>query len=323
MSPVRFVPDGGMRKPKLGLTWTERALLRLMSLRRGACRRLRERWNAEYAIFSDHFAVPVWKFLALERCRADVSTLVLGSSHAYYGYFAEQDEFNLADVSCDFHLASALLGYWLSRGLPALRRVVLFYDDFGPGNVLEKSSEVYRMIPYVRLYGMEIGSHRSDTNLYLSYDDLCAAFDRGMRRFRPIVDDGYRGNFGYGFRPYKSPQGILEKRVRGHLKLNSGEECVHIARMIADLKPLGIRLTLVMPPLREDYRSLLPKDRGVLFRALWRTGISPQDIEFVDLLDSSLFTSGDFNDMDHLNENGARKLSACVRTSANKGGVHA
>ena len=301
-----------MTKPKSSLRWFERIVLALVPGRERR-RRFRRLLKDGRAVFAEHFVVPYWKFLALSRDRDRVSTLVVGSSHAYYGYFAEEGEFNLADVSCDLRRSFELLSYWLSCGMKGLRRVVLFYDVFSPGNVLERSSESFRLVPYVRLYGFRTDKPRQDTGVGIPYAELDGIFERGLRGYHPQIDDDYRGNFGYGFTPYRSPDEQLDRRVRGHLRLNSGGESAYVERIRALLHGSGIGLTLVLPPLREDFRALLPDDRRSLLRGLDEAEVGREGLHILNLIDAPEFSRADFNDMDHLNERGARKLAALVR----------
>lgn len=255
------------------------------------------------------------KYEALSRCRNEIETLVLGSSHALYGYWAEKGEFNLAEPSQDLFCSYKVLEHWINKGMSRLKRVILFVDVFAPGNVLAKSSECFRLVTYRHLYGLDVKPLRSDTALGFSYDEVEKLFSRQVVQYHPLEDRAYRGNFSKkDGKPFKAPDSTLQARVASHLKLNKGDELRRIDKMIDLLNARGIDLVLVEPPLREDFRRELPEDRERLREALYRDVSQLTKVRRIDLIDCEAFKRGDFNDMDHLNEKGARKLAKIVRS---------
>lgn len=280
-------------------------------------RALTLRWLTGREFFRSHFALPLDKKAWMERYRADVETLVLGSSHALYDYRAEGSAFNLADISSDFRRAHDLLAYWLDRGLPSLRHVILFYDVFSPGNVLERCSVSFRLIPYRRAYGFRTDACRRDTTMGVGYGTLDAVFRRQARRPRPCPASDYRGNIDWHLAG-GMPDSVVDSRVAMHLKLNRGDECRYVAMIHGLLRTRGVRLTIVIPPLRDDYRQRLPVDRAVLTVPLMESVRGLDGVDIVDLIDNPAFTHSDFVDMDHLNAVGAEKLTRIVTAAASE-----
>lgn len=194
-------------------------------------------------IFRTVLIRPVLNHRAMMRDRHRVRTLVLGSSHALYGYPAGRGEFNLSDVSCDFRLAHAVLNHYLSEGMPRLKKVILFYDVFSPGNRLERSSECFRLAPYDCLYGFSLEGMREDTALGLPYREIRDRYRRFLPTFCPDVPADYRGNQTLEqYEAFRYSDSALEERVRGHLKLNRGMECVHVDAMATLLNEKALRL---------------------------------------------------------------------------------
>ena len=246
-------------------------------------RRMRKDVDFELEVFTTFFGGTVLKKAAMEVLRNQVECLVLGSSHAVFGYYAEGAEFNLADVSADLRLNRELLSYWLERGMSRLKRVVVFFDVFSPGNVMERSSEGFRIIPYVRLYGFDRGhAVRTDTSIGCDYAFAARAFDRYAPAFDAGDVIGYRGNPDKALRRSAVLDAELGHRVECHLKLAKGDEMTHLRAMREQLAPRGAELVIVLPPLRRDYLDELAR-RGYDWR-LARESLSGYSV--CDLHDS-------------------------------------
>ncbi|MBQ4346918.1 MAG: SGNH/GDSL hydrolase family protein [Firmicutes bacterium] len=64
---------------------------------------------------------------------------------------------------------------------------------------------------------------------------------------------------------------------------------------------------VVITPFTEAYnRYVLPEMKEAVLQMLDNV---PEEVHFVDFNDASYFTDADFMDTDHLNENGAKKMS--------------
>lgn len=248
---------------------------------------------------------------ALAKLQDEVRTLILGSSHALWGYVAGDSEFNLAEVSCDFRLCSELLQYWLPR--LSIGRVLLFFDPFSPGNVLVKSPDCYRLIPYCALYGFKYPEIAQRTLCgEMRGLDLMESCRRYVVHGNEDAPSGWRGNLepeDYGTTGLCEGFGReqLEARVRSHLKLSHGDECRHLKVMRDVLAKRQKELVLIVPPARRDYVQL--------FRQGHPEPVLPPSFmgcRVLNFMEDSSFCDEDFVDCDHLNQTGARKLSRAV-----------
>lgn len=99
---------------------------------------------------------------------------------------------------------------------------------------------------------------------------------------------------------------FAEERAPYHLRENRREpnQLEWFWRFLTCLREEGAAVTVVVPPMREDYRNLLPS-KEELFRALEEF----PDVRIADFYDDASFAFSDFRDPDHLNGDGARKLS--------------
>ncbi len=85
-------------------------------------------------------------------------------------------------------------------------------------------------------------------------------------------------------------------------------ECLE--QLISECSDRSIRILWVVPPVTEFYRNRMLEEFREIFYEVFRP--YRNQVEIVDLYDSELFVSGDFNDMDHLGDVGAIKLSELV-----------
>ena len=241
---------------------------------------------------------PVFKFEGLSRLASEVEELCLGSSHAHYGYYAEGRRYNLGDPSCDAYYSLQMLRYWAVR-MPVLKRVFYFYDIFNPGNVIDLGRESFRRICWLKSYGMmpQTPVFRRDTDIGESYAACEEVLNAVTAEHIAALPDGYRGN---AIKRSPMPNVDLPRRVAMHLKLNEGNCDRYVSEMIELCRDRKLELVIVIPPLRSDYMRELPP--GFKLQP-------PNGARIINYMDSGLFADGDFKDSDHLNEEGARKLT--------------
>ncbi len=256
------------------------------------------------------FKVDAAKKAAFLRQASSVRVLVLGSSHAYNGYLASAGEFNYGLRNCDlYHAAHLFRRMSEARLLSALETVIVFYDVFSPGFVMEKTSRGSLAIAYRYLWDIEYQAplridHRViERRTAGTFAALEAAANPG---------GDYRGNADYA-RGAKPPPTTLP-RVAAHLKHNrrADDQTRHLELIHSRCCQIGVRMVVVIAPARSDYLDLLPVPRRNLFARL-DAFCAPRDIEVLDFTGSGDFSDSDFLDSDHLSREGAEKLTLSIR----------
>lgn len=241
---------------------------------------------------------PVFKVEGLKRLAPGVEELCLGSSHAHYGYYAEENGYNLGDPSCDAYYCLQMFKYWIVR-MPSLKRIVYFYDIFNAGNIIDLGREAFRRICWLSFYGIvpQTVQYRRDTNIGESYAACEEVFRTVVAEHIAALPDGYRGN---AIRRLPMPGIDLAKRVTMHVKLCKGECDKYVVELAELCRARNVECILLIPPLRKDYLSALPA--GFCLNP-------PQGLKVIDFMKSDQFGDDDFLDTDHLNEHGAQKLT--------------
>ena len=249
------------------------------------------------------------KFMGLRLHEQTVKTLILGSSHGYYGYRADEklDEFNGAESSQDLYYSYEI--YKQFSDAPKLKNVVLFYSVFSPGNILELTAEKWRCDFYRLFYGIpyRFTPEKAKENVMKSL----AGFIISEQEKAP-VDAHYTGNCDYSFFMTSFD---LNKRVKKHLKSNCRREnqTEFVRKAILLAKEKGHNLYIVIPPHRSDYTNLLSP-----FEELFPDLLAiKDDVNILSFLRDPRFYDSDFGDMDHLNQTGAEKLTAFIREAMN------
>lgn len=223
--------------------------------------------------------------------------MVLGSSHGAYGVdprFIGADCFNLCSNSQDLYTAEQLFMYMRKR-LHNLEKVVVLLDVFSRGWRLERTSARHICAAYNYLYGVQYPECRNLKGL--------------LRRCRKL--DGREIHVAMNHNGYLAPPRLdladtVADRVGSHLKnyRRKDSQYVHLDNIVRNGDGLGI--VVLIPPLRSDYRQLLPK--GVPQDDA-RKLLAGTEARVVDLSSDASFTDDCFYDYDHLNSRGAEMLS--------------
>ena len=99
---------------------------------------------------------------------------------------------------------------------------------------------------------------------------------------------------------------IVEERAKSHLRENKREpdQMQWLKELINLVHSDNRRLIIVIPPFRSDYKKIISKQSN-LFEKIYNL----KGVEVLNFYDSKIFSDDDFGDSDHLNEQGAIKLT--------------
>lgn len=258
-----------------------------------------------YVPDDDFIRVAARKRKGFDSAAAELDTLVLGSSHADYGFDPAHfgsPAYNWGMASEDLYVSYKL--YELhGKHLPKLSTVIFFFSVFTPGFYLAKCSERLRLAVYKALFDVAYPEH---------------TFWRPWEAHARIIAASVQPE--PGFNGFCRPQAFLgedyslELRSEGHLKHNRRQlDQLDWLRKLSDLcAARGHRLVLAIPPARQDYRDALPPSPE-LFASLYALAGGKHLI--LNYYADESFTREDFGDTDHLNASGAAKLTVKIKES--------
>jgi len=263
------------------------------------------RYASQYAI-SDTVAEEFRKkHDALEQKRDSIETLALGSSHGYHGFLPDENSFNLCGTSQDLYLSYEL--YRRFADLPKLNTVVLFYSIFSPGFETERTSEKDYCLYYRYFWGIPL---RYLPDRYFACKTKL--LEKYLRKHPATAIGDYRGENSYRWFVHSSVS--LDSRVESHLKNNNRHngQTGYVRKMAELAQAKGHRLVVVVPPFRRDFTSRLPPFRQ-LFAELLELSVDHPEMQIMSFVGDGAFVDSDFGDMDHLNRQGAEKLTIKIK----------
>lgn len=235
-----------------------------------------------------------------------IETLVLGSSHAQCGFVETKQDLNLGVASQDLYYSYQL--YMKCRlMLPNLKRVVLFYSDFSAGFEEERSHMIFETLKYNQYFGIPPKNPLLYAEKNMDINLKFAPFESKEFTF----DDPYP--FPFFAADLTTPEGI-KKVAEKHLKnaLRNNNQTAFVEKLIRAAEADGVELLIVVPPASAEYLSYMPSDVNV-FEALEKVTEKYKDVPYLNCYRSEDFTKEDFADADHLNRQGAEKLTAKIR----------
>ena len=254
----------------------------------------------------------------LDKHAADIEVLFLGSSHAYRDInpvYISANSFNASYVSqslyYDYRILERYRDSWSH-----LRYIAIPVSYFSLFYSLEDSPESWRVKNYSIYYSMwttyniedysELLSNRLDINLsrideyYLAGQCNITSSELGW--------GGIDASDINSDLAEKGKAAAQRHTVEDDLYFDVNIEILH--SFISFAEEHNVQIVFYTPPAFETYIENLNEEQ------LMKTVFTMQaldnhyaNVHYVNFLDSDLFERGDYFDADHLNENGARKLT--------------
>lgn len=242
------------------------------------------------------------KKLGFKNNLENIEILALGSSHADYALLTESNKniFNLGLTSLDMYSSYKLYEKYSPR-MKNLKNIIFFYSVFTPGFSLIKTEEKYRLVAYKYFFGIQYQENE------IINQKVEKTIINKCKKIKEIkIDKDYRGYskkdaFFFGM--------TAEERANTHLRENRRQpnQLKWLEKFIYMAREDNRNLYIVISPAQKSYIECLPS-KFKLFNEIYN--IKNDNVIIIDFYDSPLFSDFDFGDFDHLNENGAKKLTA-------------
>lgn len=260
----------------------------------------------------------------LDQNASEINTLILGSSHTFYGvnpaYFSKKT-FNAAYVSQTLDLDNDFLNSYQSR-LKNLKTVILPISYFSMFETLETDVEKWRIKNYILYYGFKNKYHFTDNFESLS-NDIKLNVKKVVKHyalnksFITSSDLGWGTNFNSEDR--KTFKGLLTAKKHTAKNFDLYDENLKSLREIITLcKKNNINIVFITTPTHKSYYQNLNKIQlEKTTKTISEIVKDNSNCKYINLLNSNKFTDEDFHDADHLNEIGAQKLSLFLNNVIN------
>ena len=266
-----------------------------------------------------------YKDQQLQKVAADIQTLVMGDSHAFYGvnpeYFKDPT-FNLSNVSQSLLTDELLLEKHIAN-LPALKTVfvnISYFTLSAKDNALESN---WRKYFYHHNMGITAPSI-SFWNPQRYSMALIQRFDKSM----DLVQK-YHNNYtivnatplGYGMQDAsdivkdKEAISIVIANKHEDNSLDFKHNTARLQRIIALCKKYEVAVVLLEMPVYPAYYNLLDTEKKEKIKSNLNNLSGVDDTVFyLDLSTNPLFEEPDLRDADHLTNSGAKKCSEYLNT---------
>ena len=261
-----------------------------------------------------------YKDQQLQNVAANVQTLVMGDSHAFYGinpaYFKDPT-FNLSNISQSLLTDELLLEKHIAN-LPALKTVFINISYFtlsAKDNALESNWR-----KYFYYHGMGITAPSiSFWNPQRYSMALIQRFDKSMALVQAYHKNHTIVNatpLGYGMQDAsyivkdKDAISLVIANKHEDASLDFKPNTARLQRIIALCKKYEVAVVLLEMPVYPTYYNLLDTQKKEKIKSVLTTLSGVNDTVFyLDLSSSPLFEKQDLRDADHLTNSGAKKCS--------------
>ena len=236
--------------------------------------------------------------------RNDIKVLALRGSNADYGFYPDYIEgaFNLGLTSSDLYITYQMYINCL-KDLPNLETIVIYYSISACGLNLSKTVERYIQVVYDYYFNIQPLENTD-------FDEKRVGYVKNMCKYtsKIEIDAEYWG--------YETKTGFLNisaaQRVKTHMRENQREptQLSWLEKLSQAIDGDGKHLIIVITPFRSDYKQALGNE--MVFEKLFNIKF-PNSTKILDFYDSPIFNDSDMGDTDHLNEQGAKKLTLEIK----------
>lgn len=250
-----------------------------------------------------------------------IKTLILGSSHSMYGfnpeYFTEK-AYNLGHVSQTIDLDYYLLEKYI-KVLPQLETVIVRLSYTTLHEQIKTGAESWRLKDYNLYYNLNVSNdlkHDSEGLSVKLKNNLARIKDHYLERKKMItVETSGWASFEeeHASRPFETAGPIIAKRHTAKDDTLVEENLKFLDNIVKLCNEQGIKVLLVTLPAHKSYRDNLEKHQlELVVSAGEKMKNKYHHCSYLNLLKADNFKDEDFYDADHLNRDGAKKLSILI-----------
>lgn len=257
----------------------------------------------------------------------EIETLILGSSHSYYGidpvYFSD-NTFNAAHVSQSLTYDYEILKRYDEK-LVSLKTVVIPISYFTLWSKLSNGTESWRIKNYIIYYGITNEEDSLKFHFEISSNSLITNIVR-LKSYLQGINNITCSKQGWGTSYSSKNAQNLEKtgktasirHTRNSIysfenKKLFADNGLFLDSIINICHKHNAKVLLFTPPAYKTYREHLnEKQLNAMIKTANKVANSYSNCTYTNLMTDSTFISADYYDADHLSEIGAKKLSILI-----------
>ncbi|MBE7442336.1 MAG: hypothetical protein HS119_07785 [Flavobacteriales bacterium] len=268
----------------------------------------------------------------LDKYSNEIETLILGSSHSFYGLnpdFFSSSTFNAAHISQSLNYDYEIFKKYQDN-LHNLKTLILPISYFTLYGKLENGSESWRVKNYVIYYGMNVA------NSFVDYAEVLSNQPKVNRKkfygyYIKSNHDQYIScsELGWGT-PIQSKdlvetgKAAAERHTKADITSDFNNNIFNNNQQILNTiikwcKKQNIKVLLLTLPAYTTYRQNINLEQyGITIKTANKIASQYDNCIYVNLFDDTNFVAKDFRDADHLSEIGAEKLSKLIDKKINE-----
>jgi hypothetical protein len=267
----------------------------------------------------------------LDKNASEIETMILGSSHSFYGFnpvYFTTKTFNASHISQSLNYDFEIIKKYQSD-LKQLKTIILPISYFTLFWKLEAGPESWRVKNYILYYGLET------SNSYANYSEVLSnKINMNLKRLGSYYITGNSAisctSLGWGSN-YKSKNArdLIETGKNASLRHSKHINDIKYKNILRDNKQTlnyiiawcknrNIRIVLLTPPAFKSYHQNLNKTQlNLTIEIAEKIDSNNNNCIYLNLLNDTSFVAKDFYDADHLSEIGAEKLSKLINEKIN------
>lgn len=262
-----------------------------------------------------------YKFSYMSQNAGNITTLILGSSHTFRGIdpkYIEGKAFNLAYSSQDLKRDAYLLDRFICQ-MDSLQTVILAYSYHSMPEVMEDLNNAETLLKYYGIY-MEYPETRYSLEISIpGWIKKCTAHWRGE-------DIRHCDSLGFGAKDDTRSSILNEEeacKILSHHTFKNfdrvNENKATLRHIATICKERNIRLVLLTTPVTSYYfKNISSKQYSIMQTAAKELTDEFDNVVYLNHMDDKRFSDSDFSDTDHLNPQGARKLTEILNEELRK-----
>lgn len=262
----------------------------------------------------------------LDAHASEIETLILGSSHSFYGLDPEyfnMNTFNASHISQSLSYDYAILEKYEDQ-LTNLKTLIVPISYFTFFETLESGPEAWRNKNYAIYYDISLVNSLWDYSEALRnrLDVNAERLDNYYIKKQPALTSSPLGwGINYEVSSKVDPDKMGVNTAEKHSVALDSEEVLDITKQNEKLLRSiqewcvinNVKLILFTPPAYTSYTESLNADQLALsLDYIGQICSNTSNCEYQNFLNNLLFTKEDFYDPDHLSHSGAKKLSRLI-----------
>ena len=234
-----------------------------------------------------------------------IRILALRGSTTDFGFCSPmiKNSYNLGLTNADLFTTYQLYSRYRYE-LTNLKDVVVFVNPSVIGYFYIHTASKYLSVVYSHFFDIDYPSIDTLEDKYLKrIENRINKIEKDIS----VVENDY---LGYETKSFTEKIDV-ESRAATHLRENIREpdQIIYLEKLSKLISDDGRKLLVVIPPFRSDYKALLPSE-DVVFKKIFEAKLL--NTEIVSYYNSSKFSDADMGDTDHMNEQGAIKITKLI-----------